>query len=147
HGSFKRRNRFLATDEERHDPLREYDDVAEGKDGKSTCHGPIYGRRHSPAQQTPGTIHSNCSLYSQPQWETRLWPTTGKRSAPAQTKSRSTRRSRARVPAFPTMRSPPARSCRSHRPTNRSRKPPKSCMRPPRSATHFRSKVNESRRK
>ena len=45
HRRFQRGDGFLAPDEQRHDPVREDDDVAKGKYGKGTsCHGRLYGR-------------------------------------------------------------------------------------------------------
>ena len=44
HRRFERRNRLVAADEQRHDPVRENDDVAQGKNGEKSSHGPVYGR-------------------------------------------------------------------------------------------------------
>jgi hypothetical protein len=42
--------------------VRENDNVAQGKNGEKSSHGPVYGRTVLKAQQTPGTIRTNRSL-------------------------------------------------------------------------------------
>ena len=67
HRRFKRRDGFLAPDEQRDDAMRENDDVAKRKDGKRTgCHVHLYGRGTSAAQQRRGRILQGCATTGRP---------------------------------------------------------------------------------
>ena len=71
-----------------------------GKNGEKASHGLVYGRRPlTGATKRRNNPHESLALEAK---EKRQWPTTGKRSAPARTKSRSTRPLPARDPASRT---------------------------------------------
>ena len=62
HCGLERRDRFLATDEQRNDAVRENDDVAKRKNGEKTSHGRVYGRTALKRATNTGNIRRNRSL-------------------------------------------------------------------------------------
>ena len=54
HGMFKRRHRFVATDKQRHDHVRENHNVTKGQKGKIDSHSNSVGRIRQPVIRNMG---------------------------------------------------------------------------------------------